>query len=109
MDIFDADRDNPSDYVDFRKDFATVVPAIHSSYMQYSSKREIHNVLLKHGFRGFGDFNYLSPDGLYLYDAALYSAGGAELDIEKSKERTPGIWEGIVPSRVEIRSAGVTV
>ena len=93
MDIFDADRDNPPDYRHYRKDNATVMPAIHSSYMQYSSKDDVQNVLLKHNFSGFGDFNFLSQDGAYVYDAALYSAGGAELNIEKSKQKTPGIWD----------------
>jgi hypothetical protein len=84
---------NRPDYRHWREDNASVLPAIHSTFMAHSGKPAINTKLIELGYRAFGSFNYLCQDGLFLYDTALYSAGGAELDIEKSKIQTPGIWD----------------
>ncbi|WP_043745264.1 hypothetical protein [Paramagnetospirillum magneticum] len=90
---WDVSRNNRPDYRHWRKDHVTILPAIHSSYLQYSARNDVATKLQDHGFLSFADFNFLSKDGLYLYDAALYSAGGADLNVEKSRELTPGIWD----------------
>lgn len=90
---WEVSRTKRPDYRQWRKDHVTVLPAIHSSYLQYSGRDDVAAKLQEHGFLSFADFNFLSQDGLYLYDAALYSAGGADLDIESSRKFTPGIWD----------------
>ncbi|TAN35378.1 MAG: hypothetical protein EPN23_11265 [Verrucomicrobia bacterium] len=92
-DNWNVSASNRPDYRNWFENSALVLPAIHSSYMNYSGKPDVNSKLIELGYRAFGSFNFLCEDGLYLYDAALYSAGGAELDIEKSKKQTPGIWD----------------
>lgn len=73
------------DYRHWRKDFASVIPAIHSSYFAYDKREDVLQAIQEHGFRSFDQFNYLSDEGLFRYDVALYSAGGAStLDVERS-------------------------
>lgn len=79
------DLDPGLDYRHWRKDFASVFPAIHSSFYAYSKRDDVSQAIKEHGFRSFDQFNYLSDEGLFRYDAALYSAGGvSSLDVERS-------------------------
>ncbi len=81
------------DYRHWRKDHASVFPAVHSSFITYSGRPDVVDGLKEMGFPSFGSFNFLGDDGLFRYDAALYSGGGAELDIEKSRASSPAIWD----------------
>lgn len=81
------------DYRHWRKDHVSVFPAIHSSFATYSGRPEVVDALKEAGFSSFGAFNFLGDEGLFRYDAALYSGGGAELDVAKSKVTTPAIWD----------------
>lgn len=81
------------DYRHWRKDHVSVFPAIHSSYTNYSSRDDVDAALKAAGFSSFGAFNYLGDEGLFRYDAALFSGGGTELDIGKSQARYPAIWQ----------------
>ncbi|CAA7612007.1 conserved hypothetical protein [Candidatus Terasakiella magnetica] len=92
-DNWNVSVNNRPDYRHLREDNASVLPAIQSMFMNHSGNRDVNSKLIKLGYRAFGSFNCLCDDGLFFYDAALYSAGGAELDIEKSKIQTPGIWD----------------
>lgn len=80
------------DYRHWRKDHVSVFPAIHSSFVNYSARPEVIAGLREAGFASFDAINYLSESGLFRYDAALFSGGGAELDIQKSKAINPSIW-----------------
>jgi hypothetical protein len=84
---------NRPDYRHWRKDHASVVPAIQSSITSYSGRAEVVDIVKKHSFTSIDAFNYLNHKGLYLYDIGLYSAGNAELDIEQSKKTCPTIWD----------------
>ena len=81
------------DYRHWRKDHVSVFPAIHSSFATYSGRPDVVAALKEAGFSSFGAFNFLGDEGLFRYDAALYSGGGAELDVAKSKASTPAIWD----------------
>lgn len=80
------------DYRHWRNDHVSVFPAIHSSFVNYSARSDVIAGLREAGFASFDAINYLSEDGLFRYDAALFSGGGAELDIQKSKAIHPSIW-----------------
>jgi hypothetical protein len=81
------------DYRHWRKDHVSVLPAIHSSFVNYSGRPDVIAGLQEAGFPSFDAINYLSEDGLFRYDAALFSGGGAELDIEKSKTVNASMWQ----------------
>ncbi|HVI51218.1 MAG TPA: hypothetical protein VM661_08425 [Candidatus Sulfotelmatobacter sp.] len=80
------------DYRHWRKQHASVFPAVHSSFALYSGRPEVGVGLQELGFSSFDNFSFLGDEGLFLYDAALYSGGGAELDIGKSQKTTPMMW-----------------
>lgn len=81
------------DYRHWRKDHVSVFPAIHSSFVTYSGRPEVVDGLKEIGFPSFDAINYLSEDGLFRYDTALFSGGGAELDIEKSRTINASMWQ----------------
>ena len=80
----------------FNRDHATFLPAISGFYTGMLSRQQDR---VPAGFeRGIDGMNFLDPDnGYFFYDTALYSAGHAYLDLEKS-----------IDHLVSISSAGTT-
>ena len=70
--------------------YAVYLPAISSFYSTYIAKQRLEEFIPKEripqGFdRGIEGMNFLNPEqGYFYYKHALYSAGHAQLDIEKS-------------------------
>jgi len=73
-----------------QKDYAVYLPAISSFYSTYIAKQRQEEFVprdrIPKGFdRGIEGMNFLNPEeGYFYYDHALYSAGHAQLDIQKS-------------------------
>ena len=80
----------PVDLTPLQKDYAVYLPAISSFYSTYIDKQRqeefVPNERIPKGFnRGIEGMNFLNPEqGYFYYKYALYSAGHAQLDIEKS-------------------------
>lgn len=80
----------PVDLTPLQKDYAVYLPAISSFYSTYVDKQRQEEFIPKDriptGFdRGVEGMNFLNPEqGYFYYKFALYSAGHAQLDIEKS-------------------------
>jgi hypothetical protein len=80
----------PVDLTPLQKDYAVYLPAISSFYSTYIAKQRegefIPTDRIPQGFdRGIEGMNFLNPEqGYFYYKHALYSAGHAQLDIEKS-------------------------
>lgn len=76
-----------------QKDYAVYLPAISSFYSTYVAKQRLEefvpNDRIPKGFdRGIEGMNFLNPDeGYFTYKYALYSAGHAQLDLEKAIEQ----------------------
>jgi len=75
----------------FNRDHATFLPAISGFYTGMLSR---HDDRCPAGFEnGIEGMNFLDPDkGYFFYDTALYSAGHAYLDLEKSVEKENMVW-----------------
>jgi hypothetical protein len=75
----------------FNRDHATFLPAISGFYTGMLSRQQDR---VPAGFEnGIEGMNFLDPDkGYFFYDKALYSAGHAYLDLEKSVERENMVW-----------------
>jgi hypothetical protein len=73
-----------------QKDYAVYLPAISSFYSTYVAKQRLEEFVPKDripaGFdRGIEGMNFLNPEqGYFTYKYALYSAGHAQLDLNKS-------------------------
>ncbi|MEN6292893.1 MAG: hypothetical protein ABFD07_12870, partial [Methanobacterium sp.] len=73
-----------------QKDYAIYLPAISSFYSTYVAKQRLEefvpNDRIPKGFdRGIEGMNFLNPEqGYFTYKYALYSAGHAQLDLNKS-------------------------
>lgn len=73
-----------------QKDYAVYLPAISSFYSTYVAKQRLEEFVPKNripaGFdRGIEGMNFLNPEeGYFTYKYALYSAGHAQLDLNKS-------------------------
>lgn len=73
-----------------QKDYAVFLPAISSFYSTYVAKQRIEEFIPKAripaGFdRGIEGMNFLNPEeGYFTYKYGLYSAGHAQLDLNKS-------------------------
>ena len=73
-----------------QKDYAVYLPAISSFYSTYVAKQRVEefvpNDRIPKGFdRGIEGMNFLNPeDGYFTYKYGLYSAGHAQLDLNKS-------------------------
>src|SRR5690554_1014392 len=88
----------------YKKDYGTpmdgnaiFLPSISSLYTKHVSKDDssVRNGDIPAGMTSIKDLNFLNPDeGIYWYPWELYSAGHAQLDIEKSK-----VQESIIQSR----------
>jgi hypothetical protein len=80
----------PVDLTPLQKDYAVYLPAISSFYSTYIAKQRLEEFIPKdripQGFdRGIEGMNFLNPEqGYFYYKYALYSAGHAQLDINKS-------------------------
>lgn len=74
----------------YNRDHATFLPAISTFYAGMLSRQQDRvPVGLENGVDGL---NFLDPNGYFHYDKALYSAGHAFLDLEKSIERENMVW-----------------
>ena len=73
-----------------QKDYAVYLPAISSFYSTYVAKQRLEEFVSKEripaGFdRGIEGMNFLNPEeGYFTYKYGLYSAGHAQLDLNKS-------------------------
>jgi hypothetical protein len=80
----------PVNLTPLQKDYAVYLPAISSFYSTYIAKQRLEefvpNERIPKGFdRGIEGMNFLNPEqGYFTYKYALYSAGHAQLDLEKS-------------------------
>jgi hypothetical protein len=83
----------PVNLTPLQKDYAVYLPAISSFYSTYVAKQRLEEFVSKEripaGFdRGIEGMNFLNPEqGYFTYKYALYSAGHAQLDLEKSVEQ----------------------
>jgi hypothetical protein len=80
----------PVNLTPLQKDYAVYLPAISSFYSTYIAKQRLEEFVpadrIPKGFdRGIEGMNFLNPDeGYFTYKYALYSAGHAQLDLQKS-------------------------
>jgi len=80
----------PVNLTPLQKDYAVFLPAISSFYSTYIAKQRLEEFVPKDripaGFdRGIEGMNFLNPEeGYFTYKYALYSAGHAQLDLQKS-------------------------
>jgi hypothetical protein len=80
----------PVDLTPLQKDYAVYLPAISSFYSTYIAKQRLEKFIpderIPKGFdRGIEGMNFLNPEqGYFYYKNALYSAGHAQLDLQKS-------------------------
>lgn len=80
----------PIDLTPLQRDYAVYLPAISSFYSTYVAKQRLEEFVPKdripQGFdRGIEGMNFLNPEqGYFYYKYALYSAGHAQLDLQKS-------------------------
>ena len=83
----------PINLTPLQKDYAVYLPAISSFYSTYVAKQRLGEFVptnrIPQGFdRGIEGMNFLNPeDGYFTYKYALYSAGHAQLDLQKSIEQ----------------------
>lgn len=80
----------PVNLTPLQQDYAVYLPAISSFYSTYVAKQRLEEFVSKDripaGFdRGIEGMNFLNPEeGYFTYKYALYSAGHAQLDLNKS-------------------------
>jgi len=80
----------PVNLTPFQKDYAVYLPAISSFYSTYVAKQRLEKFIpddrIPAGFdRGIEGMNFLNPEqGYFTYKYGLYSAGHAQLDLNKS-------------------------
>jgi hypothetical protein len=80
----------PVDLTPLQKDYAVYLPAISSFYSTYIAKQRLEKFIpddrIPQGFdRGIEGMNFLNPEqGYFYYKYGLYSAGHAQLDLNKS-------------------------
>jgi hypothetical protein len=80
----------PIDLTPLQKDYAVYLPAISSFYSTYVAKQRLEKFIpddrIPTGFdRGIEGMNFLNPEqGYFYYKYGLYSAGHAQLDLNKS-------------------------
>jgi len=80
----------PVNLTPLQKDYAVYLPAISSFYSTYVAKQRLEEFVPKNripkGFdRGIEGMNFLNPEqGYFTYKYGLYSAGHAQLDLNKS-------------------------
>ena len=80
----------PVDLTPLQKDYAVYLPAISSFYSTYIAKQRLEEFIPqdripKEFDRGIEGMNFLNPEqGYFYYKYGLYSAGHAQLDLNKS-------------------------
>ncbi len=80
----------PIDLTPLQKDYAVYLPAISSFYSTYIAKQRVEEFIPKDRIpkefdRGIEGMNFLNPEqGYFYYKYGLYSAGHAQLDLNKS-------------------------
>jgi hypothetical protein len=80
----------PVDLTPLQKDYAVYLPAISSFYSTYIAKQRLEKFIpddrIPASFdRGIEGMNFLNPEqGYFYYKYGLYSAGHAQLDLQKS-------------------------
>ena len=80
----------PVNLTPLQKDYAIFLPAISSFYSTYIAKQRLEKFIsddrIPKGFdRGIEGMNFLNPEkGYFTYKYGLYSAGHAQLDLQKS-------------------------
>ena len=80
----------PVNLTPLQKDYAVYLPAISSFYSTYIAKQRLEEFVpadrIPKGFdRGIEGMNFLNPEqGYFTYKYGLYSAGHAQLDLQKS-------------------------
>jgi hypothetical protein len=80
----------PVNLTPLQKDYAVYLPAISSFYSTYIAKQRLEKFVsddrIPAGFdRGIEGMNFLNPEeGYFTYKYGLYSAGHAQLDLQKS-------------------------
>lgn len=80
----------PIDLTPLQKDYAVYLPAISSFYSTYIAKQRLEEFIPadripKEFDRGIEGMNFLNPEqGYFYYKYGLYSAGHAQLDLQKS-------------------------
>ena len=80
----------PVNLTPLQKDYAVYLPAISSFYSTYIAKQRLEKFIaderIPAGFdRGIEGMNFLNPEqGYFTYKYGLYSAGHAQLDLQKS-------------------------
>ena len=80
----------PVNLTPLQKDYAVFLPAISSFYSTYVAKQRLEEFVPKDRIpkdfdRGIEGMNFLNPEqGYFTYKYALYSAGHAQLDLQKS-------------------------
>ena len=83
-------KNPPVNLTPFQKDYAVYLPAISSFYSTYVAKQRLEKFIpddrVPAGFdRGIEGMNFLNPEqGYFTYKYGLYSAGHAQLDLNKS-------------------------
>ena len=95
-----------------QKDYAVYLPAISSFYSTYVAKQRLEEFVSKErvpvGFdRGIEGMNFLNADqGYFTYKYALYSAGHAQLDLEKSMVQESMIQDRDRPNTMILGDSG---
>ena len=83
-------KNPPVNLTPYQKDYAVYLPAISSFYSTYVAKQRLEKFVpderVPTGFdRGIEGMNFLNPEqGYFTYKYGLYSAGHAQLDLNKS-------------------------
>jgi len=74
------------------RDYAIFLPAI-SQFYASMIRKEHPPERIPEGFeKGQEGLDFLKPDGYFHYNRALYSAGHAKIDLEKSVAHEPMVW-----------------
>jgi len=102
----------PVNLTPLQKDYAVYLPAISSFYSTYVAKQRLEEFVSKDripkGFdRGIEGMNFLNADqGYFTYKYALYSAGHAQLDLEKSMTQESMIQDRDRPNTMILGDSG---
>jgi len=102
----------PVNLTPLQKDYAVYLPAISSFYSTYVAKQRLEEFVSKDripaGFdQGIEGMNFLNADqGYFTYKYALYSAGHAQLDLEKSMEQESMIQQRDRPNTMILGDSG---
>ena len=102
----------PVNLTPLQKDYAVYLPAISSFYSTYVAKQRLEKFVpddrIPKGFdRGIEGMNFLNPEeGYFTYKYALYSAGHAQLDLEKSMEQESMIQQRDRPNTMILGDSG---